>query len=256
MAPEITLLQQINASLSSVPDSAMRSLLLAEKVQGLTARQAAELLQAIVLGASRDKGDYCLLLDALNVPLLATRLGNPFMREIYSVAQVEGFEELAGILSRPEASRSADQEPEPQDDLPSGVRISRAKQLRGPQLVRMFADTDPRVIRAVLQNPSLTESDVLKLCSRRPAFAAVQQEVMKSRKWIARYAVKKALIFNPYSPTELGLKLVHFLMLQDLRLVADSLDLHPAIREVARQKIKDSEQSLPSCSINHERGGV
>jgi len=241
MAPEKNLLQQLIASLGAVPDGGMRSNLLVEKVRELTPSRAAELLQAIVLGASRDKGDYCLLLDALNVPLLAARLGNPFMSEVYTAAQDGGFDELVSILSRPEASRCAEQEPEPQDELPSGVRISRAKQLRGPQLVRMFADTDPRVIRAVLQNPSLTEADVLKLCSRRPALAAVQREIMNSRKWIARYSVKKALIFNPYTPTELGLKLVHFLMLQDLRLVADSLDLHPAIRELARQKVRDSE---------------
>lgn len=240
MAPEMTLVQQLTARLSAVPDSGMRSHLLAEKVQELDPAQAAELLQAVVLEASRNKGDYCLLLDALNVPLLADRLGNPFMSEVYTVAQDRGYEELASILSRPEPSRSSDQEPEQQDDLPSGVRVSRAKKLRGSQLVRMFADTDPRVICAVLLNPSLTESDVLKLCSRRPALGAVQQEIMNSRKWIARYAVKKALTLNPYTPTELGLKLVHFLMQQDLRLVAESLDLHPAIREVARRKIDDN----------------
>lgn len=242
MAPDISLLQQLIMKISAVPDGAMRAHLLAEKIQGLTAGGAAELLQAIVLGASRDKGDCCLLLDALHVPQLTARLGNPFMSDIYTAAQEGGFEELVSILSRPEASRLAEQEAEPQDEQPPGVRISRAKRLRGPQLARMFADTDPRVIRAVLQNPSLTEADVLKLCSRRPALAAVQREVMSNRKWIARYGVKKALIFNPYTPTELGLKLVHFLMLQDLRLVAESQVLHAAIREVASRKIMDSEK--------------
>ncbi len=241
MAPDTTLLQQVITSLSAVPDSAMRSHLLAEKLQELTPGRAAELLQAIVVGASRDKNDSRLAFDALHVPMLASRLGNPFMSDIYTAAQEGGFEELVSLLTRPEASRSAEQGAEPQDDMPAGVRISQAKQVRGPQLARMFADTDPRVIRVVLQNPSLTEADVLKLCSRRPAIAAVQLEVAASRKWIARYGVKKALIFNPYTPTELGLKLVHFLMLQDLRLVAESQVLHSAIREIARQKIAEAE---------------
>ena len=256
MTHDNSLLKKLISTLQAVPDAAMRSHILAEKVQGLPVSQAAELLQAVIVGASRHKGPYCLLLDAFSVPLLTQRMGNGFMSDLYAAARDQGLEELVSLLSRPDASRAADQEPGPQDDLPAGVRMSRAKTLNRNELARMLADTDPRVIRTLLQNPALTESDVLKLCSRRPAFAAVQQEVMNSRKWIARYAVKKALIFNPYSPTELGLKLVHFLMLQDLRLVADSLDLHPAIRDVARQKIKDSEQSLPSCSINHERGGV
>ena len=243
MAQEIPLLKQIIATLCAVPDAAMRSHILAEKVQGLAPAQAAELLQHIIVWASRRKGPYCLALDALSVPLLTQRMGNPFMSDLYTAAQDKGFDELVSLLSRPEASRTTDQEPDPQEDFPAGVRVSRAKKLKGTELARMFADSNPRVIRALLQNPALTESDVLKLCSRRPACADVQREVFGSRKWVARYSVKKALIFNPYTPTELGLKLVHFLMMQDVRLVAQSFDLHPALRETARQYLHANSSS-------------
>ncbi len=239
MASEKTTLQQLASALAAVPESGMRSRLLAEKVRELSPGDAAGLLQEIVRAASREKGEYLLLLDALSVPLLTERLGNPAMSDIYTAAQDRGYEELAGILSRPEPSRLADGEEEQQEDQPPGVRIALAKQARGAQLSRMLSDTDPRVMRALLQNPALTEPDVLKLCSRRPAAAAVQREVMASRKWISRYRVKKALIFNPYTPTELGIKLIHSLLAQDIRLVAESLDLHPAIREIARRKVRE-----------------
>ena len=90
------------------------------------------------------------------------------------------------------------------------------------------------------QNPALTESDVLKLCSRRPAAADVQREVFSNKKWYARYHVKKALICNPYTPTDLGLKILHFLLAQDVLFVAQSLDLHPALREMAVQMLQEN----------------
>jgi hypothetical protein len=250
MAQETPLLKQIIATLCAVPDAVMRSNILTEKVQGLPATQAAALLQLIIIGASRRKGRYCLVLDAVSVPLLTQRLGNPFMSDLYTAAREEGFDELISLLSRPEASRTADQEAVQQDDLPAGVRMSRAKTLNRNELARMLADTDPRVIRTLLKNPAITESDVLKLCSRRPASADVQREVFSSKKWFARYHVKKALVCNPYTPTDLGLKIIHFLMSQDVLFVARSLDLHPALREIARQVLQA--QSLAGCNADDE----
>lgn len=231
------LLKQMIVTLCAVPDAAMRSYILAEKVQALSPPQAAELLQLIIMGASRRKGPYCLALDALSVPVLTQRAGNPFMSDVYTAAREQGFDELVSLLSRPEASRTSDQDAHLQEDLPAGVRVSRAKTLNRNELARMLADTDPRVIRTLLQNPTLTESDVLKLCSRRPASADVQREVFSCKKWFARYSVKKALVFNPYTPTDIGLKIIHFLMAQDVLFVAQSLDLHPALREIAQQVI-------------------
>lgn len=119
-----------------------------------------------------------------------------------------------------------------------GVRVSMARCGNREQLARLLADTNLLVIRALLKNPALTESDVLKLASRRPAAADVLREVFHSRKWSARYAVKKALILNPYTPTDIGMKIIHVLMAQDLRLVAASRDLHHWLREAARQRLE------------------
>jgi hypothetical protein len=250
MAQEPSPLKQIIATLCAVPDAFMRSYILVEKVQGLAAPQAAELLQLIIVGASRRKGRYCLALDAFSVPLLTQCLGNPFMSDLYTAARDQGFGELVSLLARPEAGRIADRESDMKEDLPAGVRMSRAKTLNRNELARMLADTDPRVIRTLLQNPNLTESDVLKLCSRRPASADVQREVFNSKKWFARYSVKKALVYNPFTPTDLGLKIIHFLMVQDVLFVVQSLDLHPALREIAQQVLQDQSSSV--CDTDDE----
>ncbi len=217
----------------------MRSHRLTEKLCRFEPDEVAEVLQAIIVAAAERRGDYCLALEALDVGLLTRKAGNSFMSDVYVCAQHSGFEELVRLLSRPGSSRVFNDAGESSsDEIPSGVRIAMAKSGNRDQLTRMFADTNPQVIRTLLQNPVLTESDVLKLAARRPAVAAVQREVFNSRKWSARYAVKKALILNPYTPTEIGMKIVYVLMVQDLRFVAESRDLHSWLCEIARQRLE------------------
>jgi hypothetical protein len=228
--------EQIASALFTVPERSMRTHLLVEKLCELEPDEVAKLLQAIIAGAAERNGNHCLLFEALDVSVLTRRAGNSFMSDVYVCAQRSGFEELVRLLSRPDSSRVFNNVGESSaDEIPSGVRVAMAKSGNRDQLTRMFSDTNPQVIRTLLKNPSLTESDLLKLASKRPAVADVQREVFLSRKWSARYAVKKALILNPYTPTEIGVKIVHTLMVQDLRLVVESRDLHPWIRETASQ---------------------
>jgi len=222
----------------------MRTHVLIEKLCALAPRAVAQLLQTIIETAAERRGDYCLALEALDVPLLTRRAGNSFMSDVYVCAKCSGFEELVRLLSRPDSSRVLNTAGERSaDEIPSGVRVSMAKHGNRQQLERMFSDTNALVIRTLLKNPALTESDVLKLASRRPAAADVQREVFRSRKWSARYSVKKALVLNPYTPTDIGIKIVHMLMVQDLRSVAESRDLHPWLQEAALQVLSSGAAS-------------
>lgn len=231
-------LKQFVSALCAVTERSMRTHRLTEKMCRFKPDEVAEVLQAIIVAAAEYRGDYSRALEALDVGLLTSKAGNSFMSDVYVCAKNAGFEELIRLLSRPDSSRVFDNTGENSaDEIPSGVRVSMAKRGNRDQLTRMFADTNSQVIRTLLRNPALTESDVLKLASRRPAAANIQREVFHSRKWSARYAVKKALILNPYTPTDIGMKIVYVLMVQDLRSVAESGDLHLWLREIARQRL-------------------
>jgi hypothetical protein len=231
--------EQIVSALRAVPERSMRTHLLIEKLCALSPEDVAQLLQTIITEAAGRRGDYGLALEALSVPQLTLRAGNAFMSDVYVCARQSGFEELLRILSRSGPGRAYDEKQETgQDEIPSGVRVSMARSGNRQKLACLLADTNPLVIRALLKNPSLTESDVLKLSSRRPAAADVQREVFHSRKWSARYSVKKALVLNPYTPTDIGMKIVHMLMIQDLRSIAESRDLHPWLCETALQYVR------------------
>jgi len=241
MSTRILTVKQIVSALGAVPERSMRAHLLIEKLSALSPEEAARLLQAIITEAAARRGEYCLALEALSVPQLTHRAGNAFMSDVYVCAKTSGFEELVHLLLRPDSSRVFNNTGESgPDEIPSGVRVSMARSNNRHQISRMLSDTNPLVIRALLKNPSLTESDVLKLSSRRPASADVQREVFHSRTWSARYSVKKALVLNPYTPTDIGIKIVHMLMIQDLRCIAESRDLHPWLRETAHQYLRSA----------------
>ena len=96
------------------------------------------------------------------------------------------------------------------------------------------------VIRTLLKNPRIVESDVLQICSKTPVHEDILREVYKNKKWISRYHVKRALIFNPYTPPQIGLKLIHFMMKQDLLPIVNNAHIHSQIRNIAKQRLQSN----------------
>ena len=83
---------------------------------------------------------------------------------------------------------------EPEDpflkDVTLGHRKSLAKNQKMTVLRKLLKDQDPLVIRSLLVNPRLTESEVLKIVSLQSASPRVLEEVFRNTKWAARYRVK------------------------------------------------------------------
>ena len=88
------------------------------------------------------------------------------------------------------------------------------------------------MIRNLLNNPHITEPDVIRLAARRPIPAAVLKLIQESR-WGERYRVRLTLVCNPYTPTELSVKLVGFLLKKELLMVSRDGSLHQLVREEA-----------------------
>ncbi len=58
-------------------------------------------------------------------------------------------------------------------------------------------------------------------------------EIWKSSRWFSRHAVRRALVFNPYLPPEVGVKIVPLLNASDLEELAGDTSVHPSLREQA-----------------------
>ena len=118
--------------------------------------------------------------------------------------------------------------------LPLGVLKSRARLTRNPdELSRFAVASNAAVIREVLKNPRLTEELVVRIASRRPARPEPLEEIWRSPRWNTQPAIRRALVFNPYLPPELGVKIVPTLAQADLRELARDMQVHVSLRELA-----------------------
>jgi hypothetical protein len=119
-------------------------------------------------------------------------------------------------------------------ELTLGEKKSLARGRRREVLDRLLRDPDESVLTILLGNPRITEDDVVRLAARRPTTAGAQRTILKCERFIARYAVKRALVLNPYTPTDLAARLVVLLTRPDQRAVADDHSLNETVRATAR----------------------
>ncbi|MBI4509443.1 MAG: hypothetical protein HY698_07385 [Deltaproteobacteria bacterium] len=116
--------------------------------------------------------------------------------------------------------------------LTLGERKSLARGGRRELLQRLMRDPDAQVIRVLLENPKLTEKDVVEIACRRPVRGDVLRAVFASR-WLLRYEVKRALVLNPYTPTDLAVGLLPTLSRPDLRATLSDPHLPTPVRDEA-----------------------
>ena len=104
---------------------------------------------------------------------------------------------------------------------------------------RLLRDPHPDVIRQLLSNPKVTEEDVLSLAARRPCRPDVLAQIARTPRWTHRPRIRMALVLNPDTPLEVAAPLVGLLMRQELRLVATSTTVAPALRALCLEHSND-----------------
>lgn len=146
-----------------------------------------------------------------------------------------GSVELADVMERPPAPREDSSGRVPDfgkgRPLSLGERKSVARTRDRALLLRVLRDPHPDVIRILLGNPHLTETDVIRLCAQRPIHADVLREVCCSARWVVRHGVRVALAKNPYLALPLALRLVPQLGATELRAIVGSPELDERLRE-------------------------
>ncbi len=119
--------------------------------------------------------------------------------------------------------------------LALGERKSLARGRDRQLLARVIRDPHPDVIRILLENPALTQDDVVRLVARRPVAGDVLREVASSVRWIARGPVRSALLKNPYAPLDIALPLVPLATSTELADLAASPELSTPLRVLAER---------------------
>jgi hypothetical protein len=122
--------------------------------------------------------------------------------------------------------------------LTLGERKSLARKPSRESTERLLRDPHPDVIRMLLVNPKVTEDDVLVLAARRPCRPDVLTQIARSPRWAHRPRIRIALVLNPDTPLDVTAPLVALLVRQELRLVATSTTVAPAVRALCLEHLE------------------
>jgi methionine synthase I (cobalamin-dependent) len=119
--------------------------------------------------------------------------------------------------------------------LTLGERRALARRPSRAALDKLLSDPHPMVVKNLLQNPRLTEDDVVRMAARRPAFPDVIGEVARHPMWSQRARVRMAIVQNPGAPAELAVPLVRLLIRPELHQVVSAPDVPAVVRAAARE---------------------
>jgi hypothetical protein len=92
----------------------------------------------------------------------------------------------------------------------------RALVASGEELAALLHHADAEVLLALLDNPSLEETQLCMLLERKNLPAEILEEVARRKPLLKNYRVKKALAFHPRTPRLVTLRLLRDLYLMDL----------------------------------------
>jgi hypothetical protein len=238
MQPEET---ELIVNLSAIQDVKQRAYALAHRLKELADDAVIDLMKAIHERCLRGHDQFQELYSALTVPSVLNEVfGERKMSRLVTVAQDrQEFGVVSLLLDLPSGhTHEAPFQPfldSALKDVPVGMRKSLARRPDFKLIQRIARDQDHRVIEHLLDNPRLTENDVIRIGSARPTSPKALEAIFRHRRWISRYSVKKVIVFNPHSALSMALRLLPYLKLQDLDEVTSSSGLDPVLVETAER---------------------
>ncbi len=168
-------------------------------------------------------------------PRVPRLIGLRLLRELYLM-------DLVQIALSPACSAELRRNAEEQvlaklPQLPLGQKITLAR--RGPARVAgaLLSEGHAQVLPITLENPFLTEAQVLRALSRERVSLHVVQAILQHKKWSHSYNVRLALVRNPAAPLASILAFLPELTVSDLRELAAPGVVAPNLRRYLEAEI-------------------
>ena len=120
-----------------------------------------------------------------------------------------------------------------------GSRVALAHAATPNLLAALLVDPDPRVIRAALESPRLTESSLLRALRASPLAQRLVDEVLRSGRWSECYAARLEIVLHPQMPIAIALGQITSLARRDLRRLVDTDGLRPLLQAAALRVIRE-----------------
>jgi hypothetical protein len=134
----------------------------------------------------------------------------------------------------------------PNDSRPLtlGERKALARTHRRDKLLLLIRDPHPQVVAIVLDNPHVTEQDVVKMAAARPAVPESLSKIAAHPRWSVRHPVKRALVLNPSTPLADAIRIATTLRAPELVELANDHSLPETLRKHASEVLAEL-QSRP-----------
>jgi hypothetical protein len=235
--------------LSSLPEDKMKLKVLGNRVKELEPADIARFIAFVYTPASDVTEARKIQALLVNPEEIRGIIGEEKYRLTYHAAIEMGLEKVCRLFTDLPPHKSGpfgyDKEEEAKMEFISlGHRRALAKGNVKDTLDRLLSDPDTMVIKNLLNNPRITETDVLKIASKRPNSPEILKILSTHRKWSKRYKVIKAIVLNPYAPPRISMGLLEFLLTQELESVAADKTIHPQVRLGARDLLEERKETL------------
>jgi hypothetical protein len=233
-------------SVSSLADQALRVSYVRHALLLRRPEQVADLFTVAMTATEGRQAAHTRLLQAISLAL-ADEACDGLRAAVGAVLEGRQQLGLARALQREQVDEDAETQRIPDfgkgRTLTLGERKSLARRNDRELIARCLRDPHPAVVRILLGNPALTETDVVRLCARRPVSTEALREVFRSARWIVRYPIKVAIALNPYTPLDVALQLAPHMQAQDLKRLVASEELHAELREACRRLMGRTEST-------------
>ncbi len=242
-------LQKLLKDFLSLPEDDMKLALISDRLSSLEPDEVAKLLD-LAYRNSKYKIEVKKFLALIVRPgFLENALGSGKFKKTYMYAMELKLEKVSRLFTDLPASKGGGAGYENEVDLKMeyttlGQRRSLAKSSVKDTLDRLISDPDPIVVSHLLTNPKIIERDIVRLVARRPNSGRILELIASHSKWSKRYAVRKSLVLNPYTPTGISIGLVDFMMTPDVKLVMESKTLHRQVKVAAMDVLKDRKEEV------------
>jgi len=226
-------------SMETVPERKMRTLRLKERLSHMPEEIIIEVIHD-VLSQTRpgDTSSAHFLMSIIDIFSDMNDMQSQQLLKLYVMCRDRGYTRASVVFVSPEPKKRPFSkydfvENRDMDYLTLGEKRSMARTRNKDLLDRLIYEPHPLVIRNILENPRMTEHEVLKMVSKRPNNETILSEIFQSEKWLRSYNIKISMIKNPYTPVGIAMVLLYFLKRQDLRAVSRDQSLHELIKETA-----------------------
>jgi hypothetical protein len=109
----------------------------------------------------------------------------------------------------------------------------------------LLASADERVLRALIENPSLDETQICLLLERKDLPGTLLDEIAKRKSWRTNYRVRWALAGHPHTPRLVAMRLLRDLRLMDLVRISLSPASPVELRRLAEERVLLQLPQLP-----------